>query len=270
VILKQELAARSAVVAGLVAGLLVAAASLLLLLAGGVGLCTAVVMPVLFGLAVWLLRVSWIGVKRARRLRTLTELRTTVEPSSPEWNSFERAWLATTRLDKLARRTLPEPFASRLCEQVESTARDMYGLAGYASELTRRMKLIDGARLAAEATQLRARQATAGGDAAAAIERSLSAVSDTRAVLDRLASAREVALARLVADTHALEGLQARTLELGAVLKASPSPPPDALDGLTMELEGLRQGMSEAVDLSRNAIGNSARPAGPQSHRPVD
>jgi hypothetical protein len=263
VILKKDLKARSAVVAGLLA----AAAWLLLAFVGGeVGLWTVVVLPVGFGLAVWLLRVGWIGTKRARRLRTLTELSSMVERSSPEWIWFERAWLTRTRLDKHARRALPEPFAGRLCEQVDATARDLYRLAGYVSELTRRMKLIDGARLAEEATQLRVRQADADGDAAVEIERSLSAVSDIHAVLDRLVSAREATLARLVADTHVLEGLHARVLELGAVRKVSPSPLPDALDNLNLELEGLRQGMSEALQLSRGALGGGSGLAGPQSH----
>jgi hypothetical protein len=265
VILNRELKASSAVVAGLSA----AAVWLLVAFVGGeVDGWTAVVLPVGFGLAVWLLRVGWIGTKRARRLRTLTGLSSMVEPSSPEWIWFERAWLTTTRLDKHARRALPEPFASRLCEQVEATARDLYRLAGYVSELARRTRLIDGARLAEEATQLRVRLAEADGDTTAEIERSLSAVSDTQTVLDRLVSAREAALARLAADTHVLEGLHARTLELGAVLKASPSPLAEALDNLTLELEGLRQGTSEAVQLSHGALGGSAGLAGPQSHMP--
>jgi hypothetical protein len=257
VILKQELKARSAVVPGLLAA---AAGLLLVFVSGEADPWTALVLPTIFGLAVWLLRVGWIGAKRSRRLRTLTELSSTVEPSSPEWTWFERAWLTTTRLDKLARRVLPEPFASRLREQVEATARDLYRLAGYVSELTRTSKLIDGARLAEEATQLRAHQADADGDAAVEIERSLGAVSDAQAVADRLVSAREAALARLAADSHVLEGLYARTLELGAVLKASPSPAPNALDDLTVELEGLRQGVFEAVALSRSALAVNAGP----------
>ncbi len=265
-ILKQELTARSAVVVGFLAA---AVWLLLALVSGSADVWTVVILPVLFGLAAWLLRVGWVCAKRARRLRTLTELSSAVEPSSREWAWFERAWLTTTRLDKVARRALAKPLARRLREQVEATARELYALAGYASELTRTMNLIDGARLADEATQLRVRQAGADRDAAAAVERSLNAVSDTQAVLDRLAAAREVAMARLAAGTHALEGLHARTLELGVVLNSSPSPLPDALDDLMIELEGLRQGMSEAAEISRTALGNSAGLPDTWSGRPT-
>jgi hypothetical protein len=264
-ILKQELKARSAVAVGLAAA---AAWMLFFLATGDVDVWTAIFLPIFFGVAVWLLGVGWSGARRARRLRNLTELFTRVEPSSPEWTWFERAWLTTTRLRKLARHTLPEPFASRLCEQAETTARDLYRLAGQVSELTRRMKLLNGARLAGEATRLRVRPADA--DAAAATKRSLSAVSDTQAVLDRLAAAREAALARLAADTHVLEGLHARTLELGALVRSSPSPLPNALDDLAIELDGLRQGMSEAVQLSRDALGATTEVAEPQISTPSD
>lgn len=216
--------------------------------------CASVVMPIVFGGALWLSWVAWLGIKRARVLRTLSEVRTKVEPSSPERNWFERAWSATTRLDKLARRALPRPYADNLRVQVRSAARDMYGLAGHASELARRMKSIDAARLDAEARQLHARRQTAIGDAALAVDRSLTAVSDQRAVLERMTLAREVALAQLASDTHVLEGLHARTLELGASLKTAPVPPRNALDDLTLELEGLRVGLSETIERTRQAM----------------
>jgi hypothetical protein len=254
VILKQELTARSAVVTGLLA----AVTWLLLVFVGGeFDWWSALVLPVGVGLAGWLFRVCWIGLKRERRLRTLTELSSTIEPSSPEWNWFERAWLTTTRLGRLARRALPEPLAARLCKQVDATARDLYQLAGFVSELTRRIKLIDGAYLAGEAARLRLSLEGAAPETEPEIERSLSALSDTQDVLDRLGAAREAALAKLAAGTHVLEELHARTLELSALVKAARSAVPDRLDDLALELEGLRQGMSEAVSLSRSALGTA-------------
>lgn len=157
-ILKQEWKARSAVVAGCAA----AAAWLALAVAGReFTWWTVLVIPAVFGLCVWLLGVAWIAARRARRLRALTELSSAVEPASPEWTWFERAWTAVRRVDDQARRALPEPLRGRLREQVEVSARELYHLAGYASELTRKMRLLDGARFADEAARLRARRAAA-------------------------------------------------------------------------------------------------------------
>jgi hypothetical protein len=77
-------------------------------------------LPIAFGVAAWLLGVAGSGPGERGGCGTLTERFSKVGPSSPEWSWFERAWLTTTRLRKLARRTLPEPFASCLREQAEA------------------------------------------------------------------------------------------------------------------------------------------------------
>jgi hypothetical protein len=259
VILKQELADRWAIVAAVVAagaGLAMAVAEAQV---RSIGFTDLVVVPSLLGLAAWWLRAAWLAAARARKLRTLTELRTPVEPSTVEWNWFERAWRATTRLEKLARRALPEPMAARVREQVSVAARELYALASQASELTRQAKQIDGPRLTDETGTLRTRRAEVSGDAAEAVDRSLAAVADTRAVLDRLNAARELTVDQLAAGIHTLESLQARVLELGVLVRQSPVPAaPAALDELTDELEGLRRGVREVAEISRQALGGGA------------
>jgi hypothetical protein len=256
VILKQELTDRSAVMAGVLglgAGLALAVADTL---AGASA--SWLVIPTIFGVAAWLLRVGWIGVARMRKLRTLSELWSQVEPGTPEWRLFERAWMAVTRLDRITRRRLPSPVASRVREHASAAVQQLYSLAGEASELARRAAQIDGPRLAAEADQLRARRVSLTGESAAAVDRSLAALSDATAVLDRLRAAREVALDRVAAGVHAIEGIHARVIELAILLRTSYSPPA-ALDALTDELEGLRRGLHEATETSRATLAELPR-----------
>ena len=244
-ILKKEYGSKSAALTALA----VAAPCLLLdAAAWEVTVWSLLVVPAGVGVAAWL---SGVALQAHRRERLLRVPGVAIEPSSPEWDLFERAWSAARRLQRLARRVLPAPYADRLRHEVAATARDVYGLAGATSELSRQVRGIDATRLDREAAQLRACRTDAAPRAAVALDRSLEALSDTRAVLDRMTAAREVALARLGADVHVLEGLYARVLELRA---AHAPAPPDRLDALAAELEALRRGIEEAAELSRDAL----------------
>lgn len=256
-LLRQDLTSRSAIATGFVtAGAWLSVAIL------AVGweendTFTIVVVPTVLGVFAWWLNVSWRSLRRARRLGTLRRLTISVEPFSPEWTLFERAWLAVDRVTKATKRTLPDSQAMRLCEQIIGTAQKLYMLAGHVSELTGKCKLIDEGRLANETRRLRAQLATTDGEAATAMERTLSSLSDTSAVLSRLTATRDIVLARLEAGVYALESLHARMIELGTLLESPSSSSDKHTSDIARELEGLRQGLLEVAELSRGVLGRS-------------
>lgn len=244
------------------AGLAGAAVSLAVAVADAVGgrswgIVGWLVVPVLAGVDCWGLRVAWLAVRRARRLRTLTEAISPIRAGTPEWRWFERAWLAASRTEREARRVLPGAVAGGLTEQVDAAARQLYALAGEVSTLSSKAAEIDSVRLQAEAGALRAGRVELSGEAAVAVDRSLAALEESQAVSGRLAAAGEVAARRLAAGTHQLESMRARVIELGGLLRATPAVPPE-LDDLRAELEGLRHGLVETARITRRALGGTA------------
>ena len=91
-------------------------------------------------------------------------------------------------------------------------------------------------------------------------ERSLRAVGDQLDVAARLASAREMLLARMQSAVLGLEGLVARLAELLALhaTTAGGSLTVSRLAELTGDLEGMRAGLAEAEELSRSTLAGDA------------
>jgi len=113
---------------------------------------------------------------------------------------------------------------------------------------------LDGGGLAAEAQRLRAGRGRAAGDVAAEIDRSLASVRAQQEVLGRLAAARDSVLARLESGTLGLESLVARVVELSAMAASGPAGDLGSVQGLTDELEGIRQGLAETEEVFRRAL----------------
>jgi hypothetical protein len=127
-------------------------------------------------------------------------------------------------------------------------------LAGQATAVGQAIAHLDGRFLAAEAERLRADRARASGEVASELDRSLASVRAQREVLGRLATARDNVLARLESGTLGLESLVARLVELEAMAAAGPADDLGAVDQLSDELEGIRQGVAETEEVSRRAL----------------
>ena len=85
--------------------------------------------------------------------------------------------------------------------------------------------------------------------------RSLRSVEEQLAVADRLTSARDTLLARLQSTALGLEGLVARTTEVLALsASAGAGLADDGIAGLAAELDGLRAGLAETEELSRQVL----------------
>jgi hypothetical protein len=67
-------------------------------------------------------------------------------------------------------------------------------------------------------------------------------------------AARGSVLARLESGTLGLESLVARVVELSAMAAAGPTGETGAVDELSDQLEGIRQGLAETEEVSRQAL----------------
>jgi len=138
--------------------------------------------------------------------------------------------------------------------EVADTVQALHRLAGQATAAGRALGRIDDAALAADAERLRAARATASGDIAVQLDRSFASVRAQQEIHDRLVVARNGVLARLESGTLGLESLVARVIELSAMAVSGPTGELGAVDQLSDELEGIRQGLAETEEVSRQAL----------------
>ena len=127
-------------------------------------------------------------------------------------------------------------------------------ISGQATAASRALARVDDAALAADADRLRVARATASGDIAVQLDRSLASVRAQQEIHDRLVAARNGVLARLESGTLGLESLVARVIELSAMAVSGPAGEFGAVDQLGDELEGIRQGLAETEEVSRQAL----------------
>ena len=86
------------------------------------------------------------------------------------------------------------------------------------------------------------------------LDRSLASVRAQQEIHNRLVAARDGVLARLESGTLGLESLVARVIELSAMAMSGPAGELGAVDQLGDELEGIRQGLAETEEVSRQAL----------------
>ena len=86
------------------------------------------------------------------------------------------------------------------------------------------------------------------------LDRSLASVRAQQEIHNRLVAARDGVLARLESGTLGLESLVARVIELSAMAVGGPAGELGAVDQLGDELEGIRQGLAETEEVSRQAL----------------
>ena len=233
----------------------------LLLGAAAAGTAWAVHLPLAavgaVGAAVWATKVVTAALER-RRPRQLGRRRTLpVDARSAEGHWVERSDQAAAGFAELAGSMSTGPLAERVAmmqPEVADTARALHRLAGQATAAGRALARIDGAALAADADRLRAARATASGDIAVQLDRSLASVRAQQDIHHRLVAARDGVLARLESGTLGLESLVARVIELSAMAVGGPAGELGAVDQLGDELEGIRQGLAETEEVSRQAL----------------
>jgi hypothetical protein len=242
--LKQELAEPWGVLLGATAAGVAWAADLPLLAAGGVGVVA------------WVTKAAVAAMER-RRAEPRAARRLPVDARTPEGQWLLRARRAVTTFDDLARSMSAGPLAERVAmmqPQVDDTVETLERLAGQAGAAGQALGRIDAGFLAAEAERLTGARTHAGDEIAAEVDRSLASVRAQQQVHARLATARRGVLARLESGTLGLESLVARVVELSAMATAGPIGDTGAVDQLTDELEGIRQGLAETEEVSRQAL----------------
>jgi hypothetical protein len=242
--LKQELSEPWGLLLGATAAGVAWAADLPLLVAGGVGV------------AAWATKAAMAALER-RRDQPRTARKLPVDARSPEGQWLLRARRAAATFDDLAGAMSAGPLAERVAmmqPQVDDTVETLERLAGQAGAAGQALGRIDAGFLAGEAERLGAARARASGEIAAEVDRSLASVQAQQQVHGRLATARRGVLARLESGTLGLESLVARVVELSAMAAAGPTGDTGAVDQLTDELEGIRQGLAETEEVSRQAL----------------
>jgi hypothetical protein len=223
--------------------------------AWAVGLPLAAVGAV--GAVVWATKAVTAALDRRRPAQLVGRRTLPVDARSTEGYWLERSDQAAAGFAELAGSMSTGPLAERVAmmqPEVADTARALHRLAGQATAAGRALARIDGTALAADADRLRAARATASGDIAVQLDRSLASVRAQQEIHHRLVAARDGVLARLESGTLGLESLVARVIELSAMAVGGPAGELGAVDQLGDELEGIRQGLAETEEVSRQAL----------------
>jgi hypothetical protein len=233
----------------------------LLLGATAAGTAWAVGLPVVaaaaVGAAVWATKAATAALERRRPPRLTGQRMLPVDARAPEGRWLERSDRAATGFADLAGSMTTGPLAERVATmrpQVTDTARALHRLAGQATAAGRALARIDDRALAAETARLQAARAHASGDIAVQLDRSLASIRAQQEIHQRLVAVRNGILARLESRTLGLESLVTRVIELSAMTVSGPDDEVGAVDQLGDELEGIRQGLAETEEVSRQAL----------------
>ncbi len=221
---------------------------------------TAIVAP-LVGVAVWLTKAA-VSALEHRHAAPAAPAVAGGRPLPVDARAAEGRWLARAKraadsFGDLAGGMTAGPLAERVAlmrPQVDDTMATLARLAGQATAAGRALERIDPQTLDAEERRLAAQRAAATGEIAAELDRSLASIEVQRQIHDRLQAARTGVLVRLESGTLGLESLVARVVELSAMATGGPTGETGAIEALTDELEGIRQGLAETEDVTRQAL----------------
>ena len=233
----------------------------LLLGATAAGTAWAVGLPVAaagaVGAVVWVTKAVTAALERRRPSQLGYQGTLAVDARSAESAWLQRSDQAAAGFAELAGSMSTGPLAQRVAmmqPEVDDTVQALHRLAGQATAAGRALARIDDTALAADAERLLAARATASGDIAVQLDRSLASVRAQQEIHHRLVVARNGVLARLESGTLGLESLVARVIELSAMAVSGPAGELGAVDQLGDELEGIRQGLAETEEVSRQAL----------------
>ncbi|MDP9846341.1 hypothetical protein [Streptosporangium lutulentum] len=205
------------------------------------------------GVAVWLTKAGIASFQSRGESRTAPA----VTPRSQEAGWLERARSASHRLGELSSSMKPGPLADRVAlmrPQVNDSMATLERLAEQASLTGTALAGFDLDKLKHEHAQLTRARKKAKEELLQDLDRALASLSSQRAVADRLSGTRERVLARMESSTISIEELLARVVELSAMSATGALEPTGALDELADALEGVRQGLHETEQITRDAL----------------
>jgi hypothetical protein len=213
------------------------------------------------GAVVWATKAATAALDR-RRPRLTGQRLLPVDARAPEGFWLQRSDRAAASFAELAGSMTSGPLAERVAmmePQVADTAQALHRLAGQATAAGRALARIDDQALAAETARLQAARAGASGDIAVQLDRSLASIRAQQEIHQRLVAVRNGIMARLESGTLGLESLVTQVVELSAMAVSGPEGEVGGVDQLGDELEGIRQGLAETEEVSRQALNTYQR-----------
>ncbi len=167
----------------------------------------------------------------------------------------ERAVLALDEMARGAQISATDVATAHAAAEADVVLDTMRRLGSQAVTVAEALNRADGADLEAEVARLRSAADDTPADSPA--RRSAEAVADRLAVRNRLRATQQQLSDRLQSSALGLEGLVARVAEVRATAAAVGQVDPSAADlaSLTSEVEGLRQGLNDAEQATRQALG---------------
>ncbi|GAC1340281.1 MAG: hypothetical protein NVSMB29_08940 [Candidatus Dormibacteria bacterium] len=203
-----------------------------------------------------------------------------VRMDSPEEYWLNRARTAAERCRLVARQARQGAVAARcrdVAAQAAASLETMERVAGQASLLHRTLAGMNRSGLRAEESRLRAALTTGPEETRDGIERAVASIQGQERVAARLEQTQAGLLGRLEASAMELEVLNAGLSEVVALAETGGIEGEQRLERLGREVEGLRQGLVEAVDAGRLALerpggaaapGTDASPPAPEAAGP--
>ena len=179
---------------------------------------------------------------------------------SPEQRWMERAEAAVRSFKALTGSARPGPlvdYAANVGAEAAATLAAVRRLGHQVAAVSVALDHIDNARLATEEQRLvKQLEAADQPEIREDLSRALESVRDQVAVHRRLDQAHRSLLVRMEAGALGLEGLVARLAEILALRETtlSPTDGTNQIDILVEDLEGLRSGLAEEEDLTRQAL----------------
>ncbi|WP_329090710.1 MULTISPECIES: hypothetical protein [unclassified Streptosporangium] len=207
---------------------------------------------VFVGAVVWLSKAG-IAALQDRGHRTGPA----VAPGSQEEYWLARAGSAAYGFGELSASMEHGPLAERIAlmrPRIDDSTATLERLAEQASLTGTALARFDLDRLGHEQARLARAREEAGQGPAQDIDRALASLASQRAVVERLSATRQRVLARMESSAIGIEGLLARLVELSAVSANGPLEPLRVLDELADTLEGVRRGLHETEQITRDAL----------------
>ncbi|MER5422326.1 hypothetical protein [Streptosporangium roseum] len=205
------------------------------------------------GVTVWLAKTAIATVQGRGGGRTAPA----VTAGSREAHWLERAGSAARGFGELSASMGAGPLAERIAlmrPQVDDSTATLERLAEQASLTGTALARFDLERLRNERTRLTRTRKGAREELVHDLDRALASLASQQAVVERLSQTYSQVLARMESSTISIEGLLARLVELSAMSATGALEPARVLDELADNLEGVRQGLHETEQITRDAL----------------
>ncbi|MEV7005797.1 hypothetical protein [Streptosporangium sp. NPDC051022] len=207
----------------------------------------------LVGVTVWLAKAAVAAFQERGGERG----RPAVAPGSQEESWLRRADSAARDFHELSASMGRGPLAERITlmsAQIDDATATLERLAEQASVTGTALARFDLDQLMRERLRLTGAREQARKGLVEDIDRALASLASQLEVVDRLAETRERVLTRMESSAISIEGLLARVVELSATSATGVLEPAGVLDELAGSLEGIRRGLHETEQITRDAL----------------